>query len=178
MGYYIVVSPQHHYGSSTPSQNQQSSQQVHDEQSQPKSQAQTTVTSSETTATRSVTLPQMATVSKSNTNRGRQELGETDESSVASLDLGHGDPNDIAGSWRFHSLPDGRSVPIGGVSRRQRAPIPQSFLEAQHYASDSEQVTRSASYRHPTQIITQTRPFGSIPAINRLVYNKIHLSFD
>jgi hypothetical protein len=99
----------------------------------------------------------------------RIETGETDESSIASLDFAHNDLVDIPGSWRYRSLPDGRSVPVTAAGRRYRAPIPQSFIDPQHYASDSEQVVRSASFRHPQQQqpLVQSRPFGSIPTINR-----------
>ena len=110
----------------------------------------------------------MAPASKLNHTRARHEIGETDESSVISLDFGQVDVVDMPGSWRYRSLPDGRSIPVAAVARRQRAPIPQSFLEAPNYASDSEQVVRSSSYRQPQQpILMQSRPFGSIPAMNR-----------
>jgi len=99
----------------------------------------------------------------------RIETGETDESSIASLDFVHADLADIPGSWRYRSLPDGRSIPVTVTGKRYRPPIPQSFLESQQYASDSEQVVRSSSFRHPQQQppLAQSRPFGSIPTINR-----------
>lgn len=124
------------------------------------------LTNAESSGVRSATLPQMAPTSKASQARGRLEAGETDESSVASLDFAHTDLVDVPGSWRYRSLPDGRSIP---VARRYRAPIPQAFLENQQYASDSEQVIRSSSFRHPQQqhFLAQSRPFGSIPTINR-----------
>ena len=96
----------------------------------------------------------------------RNEAGETDESSIVSLDFAHADLVDAPGSWRY------RSVPVATTARRYRAPIPQSVLEHQQYASDSEQVVRSSSFRHPPsqqqqQSLEQSRPFGSIPTINR-----------
>jgi hypothetical protein len=99
----------------------------------------------------------------------RNETGETDESSIASLDFAHTDLGDVPGSWRYRSLPDGRSIPVAAATKRYRQPIPQSFLEPQQYASDSEQVVRSSSFRHPQQeqTLAQSRPFGSIPTINR-----------
>jgi hypothetical protein len=92
----------------------------------------------------------------------RIETGDTDESSMVSLDFAHTDLADVPGSWRY------RSVPVT-TTRRYRAPIPQSFLESQQYASDTEQVVRSSSFRHPQQQppLAQSRPYGSIPAINR-----------
>ena len=93
----------------------------------------------------------------------RNEIGEADESSIASLDFAHVELTDVPGSWRC------RSIPVATTAKRYRQPIPQSFLEPQHYASDSEQVVRSSSFRHPQQQqpLAQSRPFGSIPAINR-----------
>jgi hypothetical protein len=148
------VSPHHLYGS--PSfQQYQFSQQTHDERQQ---QQQAPLTSTESTGVRSATVPQMAPTSKTT----RNETGETDESSIASLDYVHGDLPDAPGSWRY------RSVPVTTTAKRYRAPIPQSFLEPQQYASDSEQVVRSSSFRHPQQqTLAQSRPFGSIPTINR-----------
>jgi hypothetical protein len=103
------------------------------------------------------------------TKTTRIETGEADGSSIASLDFAHTDLADIPGSWRYRSLPDGRSIPVTTAARRYRAPIPQSFLEPQQYASDSEQVVRSSSFRHPQQqqSLGESRPFGSIPTINR-----------
>ena len=78
--------------------------------------------------------------------------------------LAHADIVDVPGSWRY------RSVPMNTTGKRYRAPIPQAFLDAQQYASDSEQVVRSSSFRHPQQLqqtLIQSRPFGSIPTINR-----------
>jgi len=92
------------------------------------------------------------------------KTGEADESSIASLDFAHADIVDVPGSWRY------RSVPMNTTGKRYRAPIPQAFLDAQQYASDSEQVVRSSSFRHPQQLqqtLIQSRPFGSIPTINR-----------
>lgn len=63
----------------------------------------------------------------------------------------------MPGSWRY------QSIPIRAIPRRQRAPIPQSFLDQQHYLSDSEQVVRSPSYRQQQQQALS----NSIPAINR-----------
>jgi hypothetical protein len=68
------------------------------------------------------------------------ETRETDESSLASLDFAHTDLVDIPGLWRYRSLSDGRSVPVTTAGRRYRAPISQSFIDLQHYASDSGQV--------------------------------------
>lgn len=64
----------------------------------------------------------------------------------------------MPGSWRY------QSIPIRAISRRQRPPIPQSFLDQQHYLSDSEQFVRSTSYRRqqPSAALS-----NSIPAINR-----------
>ena len=123
------------------------------------------MTGTEPTTVRSATAPQMAPASKT----VRHEIGETDESSIASLDFAHADLADVPGSWRYRSLPDGRSVPVSTTARRYRAPIPQAFLEPQQYASDSEQVVRSSSFRHPQQQqpLAQSRPFGSIPTMNR-----------
>ena len=92
----------------------------------------------------------------------RHEAGETDESSIASLDFAHADLGDAPGSWRY------RSVPVATTTRRYRAPLPQAFYDSHHYASDSEQVVRSSSFRHPQQQqpLAQSRPFGSIPTIN------------
>jgi hypothetical protein len=120
----------------------------------------------ESTGVRSATVPQMAPITKSTNNRN---LIETDETSIASLDFAHTDLVDVPGSWRYRSLPDGRSIPVTTVTRRYRAPIPQSFIDPQQYASDSEQVVRSSSFRHPQQqlLAQQSRPYGSIPAINR-----------
>ncbi len=122
------------------------------------------MTGTESTGVRSATAPEMGPTSKTT----QVETGEADESSAASVDFAHADLADIPGSWRYHSLPDGRSVPVTAAVRRYRPPIPQSFLEHQQYASDSEQVVRSSSFRHPQQPpLVQSRPFGSIPAINR-----------
>ncbi len=123
------------------------------------------MTGTESTGVRSATVPQMGPTSKTT----RNEIGETDESSIASLDFAHVDFADIPGSWRYRSLPDGRSIPVQTAGRRYRAPIPQSFLEHQQYLSDSEQVVRSSSFRHPQQLqpLAQSHPFGSIPTINR-----------
>ena len=96
----------------------------------------------------------MVQVSRANHHRSRIETGETDESSIASLDFAQTDLVDVPGSWRYRSVPS-RSVP-----RRYRAPLPQAFLDTQQYASDSEQVVQSSSYR-------QQQLFGSIPTINR-----------
>jgi hypothetical protein len=123
-------------------------QQPADEQQQ---QQQQVITTTESTNVRSATAPQMI---QTTNGRIRIETGETDESSVASLDFAHTDLVDMPGSWRH------QSVPIRGVVRRYRAPIPQSFLDQQQYASDSEQVIRSSSYR-------QQQLSGSIPTINR-----------
>ena len=145
---FSLVSPHHLYGS--PGQLNHPHQLVYDDQQQA-----------------AVPLPQTTSTSKVSQARGRPETGETDESSVASLDFAQTDLVDVPGSWRYRSLPDGRSVP---VARRYRAPIPQAFLENQQYASDSEQVVRSSSFRHPQQqqhFLAQSRPFGSIPTINR-----------
>jgi hypothetical protein len=119
------------------------SQQPYDEQQ--------LLANTETTGVRSATVPQIATTSN---GRTRIETGETDESSVASLDFAHTDLVDAPGSWRY------RSVPITAATRRHRAPLPQSFLDSQQYVSDSEQVVRSSSFR-------QQQLFGSIPTINR-----------
>jgi hypothetical protein len=123
------------------------------------------LTGTESTGIRSATAPQMAPVSKAT----RHEAGETDESSIASLDFAHADLGDVPGSWRYRSLPDGRSIPVATAARRYRAPIPQGFFDSHQYASDSEQVVRSSSFRHPQQQqpLVQSRPFGSIPTINR-----------
>ena len=120
----------------------------------------------ESTGIRSATVPQMAPIRKGTNNRN---LIETDETSIASLDFAHTDLVDVPGSWRYRSLPDGRSIPVQTAGRRYRAPIPQSFLEHQQYLSDSEQVVRSSSFRHPQQqlLVQQSRPYGSIPTINR-----------
>lgn len=146
------VSPHHLYGSPT-FQHYHLSQQIYDEQ-QP-------LAGTESVGVRSATLPQMAPINKTT----RNETGETDESSIVSLDFAHADLVDAPGSWRY------RSVPVPTAARRYRAPIPQSFLEQQQYASDSEQVVRSSSFRHPPsqpqQSLEQSRPFGSIPTINR-----------
>ncbi len=116
------------------------------------------MTGTESTGVRSATVPQMAPTTKTT----RNEIGETDESSMASLDFAHAELTDVPGSWRC------RSIPIATTAKRYRAPIPQSFLETQQYASDSEQVVRSSSFRHPQQeTLAQSRPFGSIPTINR-----------
>ena len=144
------------YGSPT-LQHYQLSQQVYDEQQQQLQQQQVPITSTESAGVRAATAPQMGTSSKPT----RTEAGETDESSLASLDFVHTDLVDIPGSWRY------RSVPVSAGGRRYRAPIPQSFLDSQQYASDSEQVVRSSSFRHAQQPLIQVRPFGSIPTINR-----------
>ena len=104
-----------------------------------------------TTNGRSATAPQVGQITN---GRARIETGETDESSVQSLDFAHTDLVDMPGSWRY------QPVPIRGVPRRYRAPLPQSFLDQQQYASDSEQVIRPSSYR-------QQQLFGSIPTINQ-----------
>jgi hypothetical protein len=161
----VLVSPHHFYGSPTFLQYYPPTQQTYDDQQQ---QQQAQLTSAEPAAVRSATLPQMAATSRSGHVRTRNETGETDESSVASVDFAHADFVDMPGSWRYRSLPDGRAIPVNAVTRRYRAPIPQSFLEAQQYASDSEQVLRSSSFRHqPQQLLVQSRPFGSIPTMNR-----------
>jgi hypothetical protein len=159
----FIVSPHHLYGSPT-SRHYHLSQQIYDEQ-QPQQPQQEPLTGTESTGVRSATVPQMAPTTKTT----RNEIGETDESSLASIDFAHTDLVDIPGSWGYRSLPDGRSVPVATVGRRYRAPIPQSFIDPQHYASDSEHVVRSSSFRHPQQQqpLAQSRPFGSIPTINR-----------
>lgn len=119
-------------------------QQSIDEQEQ---QQQPAVTDIESNGVRSATAPQLI---KTPNDRTRIE---TDQSSVASFDFAHADLVDMPGSWRYHS------VPVRTVTRRIRGPIPQSFLDAQHYASDSEQIIRSSSYH-------QQPFFGSIPTIN------------
>jgi len=86
--------------------------------------------------------------------RTRIATGETDESSVQSIDFAHTDLVEMPGSWRY------QSVPYRGMPRRHRPPLPQAFLDQQQYASDSEQVIRPASYR-------QQQLFGSIPTINQ-----------
>lgn len=84
-------------------------------------------------------------------------MGETDESSVASFDMTHLDLVDMPGSWRY------QSIPIRAMQRRYRPPLPQAFLDQQHYLSDSEQVIRTSSYRQQQQ-----QPLSnSIPAINQ-----------
>ncbi|CAF1188492.1 unnamed protein product [Rotaria sordida] len=156
------VSPHHLYGSPT-SRHYHPSQQIYDEQQQ---QQQVPLTNIEPTVVRSATVPPMAPTSKTT----RLETRETDESSVTSLDFPHMDLVDVPGSWRYRSLPDGRSMPVSTSARRHRAPIPRSFYDPQHYASDSEQVVRSSSFRHPQQqqqqSLVKSRPFGSIPTIN------------
>lgn len=123
-------------------------QQPPDEQQQ---QQQQILTTTESTNVRAATAPHMG---QPTNGRIRIETGETDGSSVVSLDFAHGDFVDVPGSWRY------QSVPLRAVPRRYRAPIPQSFIDQQQYASDSEQVVRSSSYR-------QQQLFGSIPTINR-----------
>ncbi|UJR30078.1 hypothetical protein I4U23_017621 [Adineta vaga] len=150
------VSPHHLYGSPT-LQHYHLSQQAYEEQQQQQQQQQVPPVGIESTGIRSATVPQMGPTFKP----ARTEAGETDESSLASLDFVHTDMVDIPGSWRY------RSVPVTAGGRRYRAPIPQSFLDSQQYASDSEQVVRSSSFRHAQQPLVQVRPFGSIPTINR-----------
>lgn len=140
----FLVSPHHLYGSST-IRYYPLSQQPADEQQQQ------ILTNTVSTNVRSATAPQMGHITN---GRTRIETGETDESSVASLDFAHTDLVDMPGSWRY------QSVPIRGMPRRYRAPIPQSFLDQQQYVSDSEQIVHSSSYRQP-------QLFGSIPTINR-----------
>ncbi|CAF2663363.1 unnamed protein product [Rotaria sp. Silwood2] len=164
------ASPHHLYVSPT-SRHYHLSQQIYDEQQQQQQQQQhVPLTNTEPAIVRSATVPPMAPRSKAT----RMETGETDESSLTSLDFAHTDLVDIPGSWGYRSLPDGRSIPILTSTRRCRAPIPQSFYDPQHYPSDSEQVIRSSSFRHPQrqqqqqqQSLTKSRPFGSIPSINR-----------
>jgi len=124
------------------------SQQPTDEQQQLQQQV---INNTASTNVRSATAPQMG---QTTNGRLRIETGETDESSVASIDFAHTDLVDMPGSWRY------QSIPIRTVPRRYRAPIPQSFLDQQQYLSDSEQFVRSSSYRQP-------QLFGSIPTINR-----------
>lgn len=123
------------------------------------------MTSTESSGVRSATVPPMGPISKTR----RMEIGETDESSDASLEFPHTDVADIPGSWRYRSLPDGRSLPVAAGVRRQRAPIPRAFYDPQQYASDSEHIVRSSSFRHAQQQVpfVQSRPYGSIPAINK-----------
>jgi hypothetical protein len=156
--FFFIVSPHPIYGSPN-LQHYHPSEQIYDEQQQAQ------LTGTETTGVRSATVPQMGSTSKT----ARNEVGETDESSVASIDFAHTDLVDIPGSWRYRSLPDGRSIPLTTAGRRYRAPIPQSFLDSQQYASDSEQVVRSSSFRHSQQQqpLVQVHSFGSIPTINR-----------
>lgn len=154
-----LVSPHLLYGSPT-LQHYHLSQQIYEEQQQqPSLPQQGPLTTAEPAGVRSTTTSQMGPTPRP----ARPETGETDESSLASIDFGHADLVDVPGSWRYRSVP----VAVGG--RRHRAPIPQSFLDAQHYASDSEQVVRSSSFRHAQhqQPLIQVRPFGSIPTINR-----------
>lgn len=129
-------------------------------------QQQVPLTNTESDVIRSATVPPMATITKT----ARMEIGETDGTSVASLEFGHADFVDIPGSWRYRSLPDGGSVPVTTAARRYRAPIPRAFLDSQQYPNDSQQVIRSSSFRHPQQqqqqTLAQSRAFGSIPTIN------------
>ncbi|CAF3889551.1 unnamed protein product [Rotaria sordida] len=138
------VSPHHWHGSPILRHYHPSQQPIDEQQQQ-------ILTSTQSSGVRSATVPQMA---KPTHSRIRIETGETDESSVASFDFAHTDLVDMPGSWRH------QSAPIRSVVRRHRAPIPQAFLDQQQYASDSEQVVRSSSYR-------QQQLFGSIPTINR-----------
>lgn len=131
-------------------------------------QQQVPLTNTESDVIRSATVPPMATTT---TKTARMETGETDGTSVASLEFGHADFVDIPGSWRYRSLPDGGSVPVTTAARRYRAPIPRAFLDSQQYPNDSQQVIRSSSFRHPQQqqqqqTLAQSRAFGSIPTIN------------
>jgi hypothetical protein len=126
-------------------------QQPADEQQQ----QQQILTTVETNNIRAATAPQMG---QTTNGRIHMETGEIDESSVASLDFAHADFIDMPGSWRY------QSIPIQAIQRRYRAPIPQAFLDQQHYLSDSEQVVRTPSYR---QQQVQQQLSGSIPTINR-----------
>ncbi|CAF3639688.1 unnamed protein product [Rotaria sp. Silwood1] len=164
------VSPHHLHGSPT-SRHYHIAQPMYDEhqqqpqQRQQQHQQQVPLTNTESTIVRSATVPPMAATSKTI----RIETGETDESSLTSLDFAHTDLVDVPGSWRYRSLPDGRSIPISTSARRYRAPIPRSFYDPQHYSSDSEQIVRSSSFRHPQQqqqSLVKSRPFGSIPTMN------------
>ncbi len=139
ISFFFSVSPHHVYGSPN-LRHYQFIQQPNDEQQQ-----QQTLTTVESTGHQ---------MTKPTNGRIRNETGETDESSVASIDFTHTELVDMPGSWRY------QSVPIRTVPRRHRAPIPQSFIEPQQYVSDSEQVVHSSSYR-------QQQLFGSIPTINR-----------
>lgn len=146
--FLVIVSP--HHGHASPiSHHYQPTQEPIDEQQQ--EQQQQMNINIESTGVRSATMPQMA---KSMNNRNRVDTGEAEESSVASFDFAHADLVDMPGSWRY------QSVPLRTVVRKHRAPIPQSFLDAQQYVSDSEQIVRSSSYLQP-------QLFGSIPTINR-----------
>ncbi len=109
------------------------------------------LTSTETTHVRAATAPHMGQTAN---GRIHIETGETDGSSVASLDFAHTDLVDMPGSWRY------QSIPIRAIPRRYRAPIPPSFLDQQQYLSDSEQVVHSSNYQ-------QQQLSGSIQAINR-----------
>ena len=128
-------------------------QQPADEQQQQQQQVLTTI---ETNNGRAATAPQMG---QTTNGRPHTETGEIDEASVASFDFAHADFIDMPGSWRY------QSIPIQAIPRRYRAPIPQAFLDQQHYLSDSEQVVRTPSYRQ--QQGQQQQLSGSIPTINR-----------
>ena len=160
MFFSLLVSP-HDLLDLPTSQSHHPSQQIHDKQQQ-----QIPLTNTESIVVRSATIPPLTPASKT----ARLEIEETDELSTASLDFAHTNHVDIPGSWKYRSLPNGRPVSVKTTTKRHRAPIPRSFLDSQQYPSDSEQIVRSYSFRHPQRqekLLEQSHPFGSIPTINR-----------